>query len=151
MAATGKPAELARKSRRPAALWLVVAVALAVGQGCQRGPVLGKVHGQVTFQKQPIESGIVGFKNLQTGLHMTANVDAEGRYEVSMAKGRGLPPGNYEVAVYPFVADLPVGSKARPVVREFPNIPRKYRQPQTSELTLSVHEGDNPFDIDMQP
>ncbi len=119
--------------------------------GCGPKVVLGKVHGQVRFQGQPITAGIVGFSNDASGVHMTANLDTEGRYQVSMAKGFGLPPGQYRVAVYPFVADLPVGSTARPEPREFPNIPSKYRQPTTSQLTLTVHEGDNPFDIDMQP
>jgi hypothetical protein len=119
--------------------------------GCKPKVVLGKVYGQVSFQHEPLDAGIVGFSNETTGIHMTANLDKEGRYRVSMAKGFGLPPGEYQVAVYPFVADLPIGSTTRPEPREFPNIPPRYRQPTTSGLTLTVHEGDNPYNIDMEP
>jgi hypothetical protein len=129
---------------------LILCIALAA-VGCRRGPVLGKVHGRVAFSGKPIQSGIVGFSNPQTGVNMTANVDDQGRYEVSMAKGYGLPLGMYRVAVYPFVADLPIGSTERPKPREFPDIPERYRRPETSRLSIEVHPGDNPFDIEMEP
>ncbi len=137
--------------RLVAAATLAMAALAVLTTGCRPQPALGKVHGQVRFQGQPIQAGIVGFDNDATGVHMTANLDAEGRYQVSMAKGLGLPPGTYRVAVYPLVADLPIGSTVRPQPREFPEIPVRYRQPSTSHLTLTVHEGDNPFDIEMQP
>lgn len=131
---------------------LVTLCCLAVvAAGCRRGPVLGKVHGQVAFQGQPLEAGIIGFSNRQSGVHMTANLDAQGHYMVSMAKGFGLPPGSYLVAIYPFIADLPIGSTARPVHHEFPNIPAPYRKPETSGLSIEVREGDNPFNVDLQP
>lgn len=124
---------------------------LLTGVGCSRGVPLGKVHGQVTFQGAPVTSAIVGFDGSTTPVHMTANVDSKGEYEVSMAKGFGLPLGTYRVAVYPYVADLPIGSKTRPVKHTFKDIPPKYRKPATSGLVLTVQAGDNPYNIDMKP
>ena len=118
--------------------------------GCHGEP-LGNVHGTVKFQGTPVKSGIVFFDGGANGVHMTANVDENGAYRVSMAKGFGLPPGSYRVAVYPFVTDLPIGSTARPTGRKFPEFPLKYRKPETSRLTLEVVLGDNLYDIDMKP
>jgi hypothetical protein len=123
---------------------------IAIG-GCHRGEPLGNVHGTLKFQGSPVKAGIVFFDGGPKGVHMTANVDENGEYRVSMAKGFGLPPGMYRVAVYPFVADLPIGSKSRPVPRRFPDFPPQYRKPDTSGLTLQVVAGDNPYDIDMKP
>jgi hypothetical protein len=119
--------------------------------GCGRAAPLGKVHGKVTFQGAPVTSAIVGFDGGTATVHMTANVDANGEYQVSMAKGFGLPLGTYRVAIYPYVADLPIGSKTRPVPHKFKDIPPKYRKPETSGLVLNVQAGDNPYNIDMQP
>jgi hypothetical protein len=152
-ASTGKSSLSVRLSRQPVAAALVAMAALTVlSSGCGKKVVLGKVHGQVSYRHQPLDAGIVGFSSeTGAGIHMTAKLDADGRYLVSMAKGYGLPPGEYKVAVYPFVADLPIGSTTRPEPREFPNIPVRYRDPKTSGLTLTVHEGDNPYNIDMEP
>jgi hypothetical protein len=123
---------------------------IAVG-GCHRAEPLGDVHGTLKFQGVPVSSGIVFFDGGSKGVHMTANVNEHGEYRVSMAKGFGLPSGTYRVAVYPFVADLPIGSKIRPVPRKFPDFPPRYRKPDTSRLTIRVVVGDNPYDIDMKP
>ena len=114
--------------------------------------MLGKVHGQVGLQGLPLEAGIVGFSNRQTGVNMTANLDADGRFEVSMAEGFGLPPGQLpggRLPVYRRLADRFQDAAGVPRVSEHSRA--RYRSPETSGLSLDVHEGDNPLDIDMQP
>jgi hypothetical protein len=136
------------KHRLPGLLLLSL---LMYSGGCQPAQPLGDVHGRVSFRGTPIKAGIVGFDGGTATVTMTANVNENGEFRVSMAKGYGLPLGTYRVAIYPFVADLPIGSKERPAPREFPDIPQRYRQPATSELTITVTPGDNPYDIDMKP
>ena len=69
-----------------------------------------------------------------------------------MAEGAGLPPGTYQVSISPPVEDLPLGPvQASPQPKEYPNIPERYRDPQTSGLTLRVRAEANRLDVDMQP
>ncbi len=116
--------------------------------GCSQGEKLGAVSGKVTFQGQPVKEGLVMFVNKAKGIHMTAPLDAEGKYKVVMAKGAGLPPGDYQVTVNPPIIDAPMGAgpMKMPV---YPNIPLKYRNAQTSGLTLTVTEEGSTLDIDM--
>ena len=117
--------------------------------GCERPATLGKVHGKVTHQGQPVTAGTVVFRS-DRGVNMNAPIDAEGQYRVSMAKGVGLPPGEYRVAVAPPLLDLPIGAiKAPPKPPEYPQLPKKFRQPDTSGLVLTVKEGDNEFNIEL--
>ncbi|MEA1951450.1 MAG: carboxypeptidase-like regulatory domain-containing protein [Planctomycetota bacterium] len=118
--------------------------------GCNKGEKLGAVSGKVTFKGQPLTEGVVMFVNKAKGVHMTAPLDAEGRYKVVMAKGAGLPPGEYLVTVNPPVLDAPMGAGFMKVP-EYPNIPHKYRNARTSGLTLTVTEEGSKLDIDMQP
>lgn len=138
---------------RSSRIGVVVLLLAVLPAGCRRGEVLGRVYGKVTFQGKPVTEGVVLFDNWEKGVHMTAELDGQGAYEVEMAKGFGLPLGQYEVSVNPPLADTPpVGPiLTPPKFREFPNIPKKYRDPKTSGLVLTVKEGDNPFDIDMRP
>ncbi|MGE3805506.1 MAG: carboxypeptidase-like regulatory domain-containing protein [Gemmataceae bacterium] len=119
--------------------------------GCaQPQEQLGKLTGKVTFQGQPVKEGVVIFSNAAKGVHMTANLNEQGTYTVEMAKGFGLPLGTYAVSVSPPIVDLPTGS-APPPVKEHPEIPLPYRDPKTSGLSVTIVDGDNTFDIDMQP
>ena len=126
-----------------ASLAALVLVACVVG--CHRGEKLAAVSGTVTFEGEPLTEGVVTFSNPAKGIHMNARLDAQGHYEVRMAKGAGLPPGEYQVSVSPPVPDTPVR------MPEFPKIPHKYRDPKTSELSLSLTEDGAILDIDMRP
>lgn len=120
--------------------------------GCGRGEVLGKVSGQVKFQGQPVTEGVILFSNAEKGVHITADLNKDGRYVVEMAKGYGLPLGDYQVTISPPLPDTPpVGPIPKVKVKEYPDIPPKYRRAETSGLTMTVRAGENPFDVDMQP
>ena len=79
--------------RRLAALLAGLLAVLGPLAGCQRGEELGHVTGKVTFQGQPVTSGMVIFANKEKGVYMTAPLDAQGAFEVIMAQGAGLPLG----------------------------------------------------------
>ena len=139
------------------AWFLTVAALLLALPACGRQAVLGRVHGKVTFQHKPVPRGFIVFSNDTNGVHMTARLQPDGTYEVSMVSGRGLPLGTYQVAVtVPLVdeADKPKTLDAPPrwkVGNLASMVPPRYNRPETSGLTLTVHEGDNVYDVDLQP
>jgi hypothetical protein len=127
---------------------LVVLMAL----GCSQGEELGKIHGTVTFQNEPIKRGLVMFANKERGVYMTAPISEEGMYEVQMAKGPGLPLGKYDVAVAPPLLDHPIGPILNPPkLEDEPQFPAKYRSYETSGLSVTINSGDNVLDIDLKP
>jgi hypothetical protein len=121
--------------------------------GCGRKGDYGIVRGTVTFNGQPVSEGMVVFFEPQLMVYQGARIQPNGSYSVAMSSGPGILVGDYQVTVMPPVIESP-GSKAfgPMTVREYPNIPLKYRNPRTSPLKVSVVEGDNPpFDIEMKP
>lgn len=125
---------------------------LVVIGGCSNPEKLGRVFGKVTFQGQPVSEGMIQFSNSEKGVYLTAPLKKDGTYEVSMAQGFGLPLGTYEVAVAPPMVTPPMSETANPSpVKLYPNIPFKYRIPATNDLTLTVEDGENRFDVNMTP
>lgn len=130
-----------------------VAVLLLVSStGCDRGEVLGRVTGVVKCEGQPVPGAMVIFRNDQKGVHMMARCDDAGKFTVEMAKGSGLPLGEYDVCVGPPIQDHPLGPiKAPPpgVDPYLQTIPRKYRDIKTSNIKLVVKELNEPLLINM--
>jgi len=141
------------KTSRPwlrAAALVLACLAMA---GCGRKGEYGTVSGTVMFNGQPVSEGMVVFFEPELRVYQGARIQPDGKYSVSMSDGPGVPVGQYQVAVMPPVIESP-GSKAfgPMTVKEFRNIPVKYRNPRTSPLKLAVVEGNTPpFDIDMKP
>jgi len=143
---------MAACQRRMLPLMLLTAVCV----GCfGNKEELGLVTGQVTFQGKPVADAVVLFRDASRGIHMRAVVDKEGRFEVSMAAGYGLPLGTYQIGVAPAIdgpkgpVDLDELVAAKPVPR--PDIPERYRDTQTSGLTFAVGSGENVLNIEMEP
>jgi hypothetical protein len=131
-------------------LTLLGALCAAHLAGCG-GEVLGPVTGVVTCDGEPVPGAMVLFHNDKLGVHMMARADETGKYQVEMAKGNGLPLGEYNVCVSPPIQDHPLGPiKAPPPnVDLYPNIPRKYRDIKTSDLKLVVLEKGSNLNINM--
>jgi len=129
---------------------LAVCGLLVLSAGCRRGEELGRVTGKVSFKGQPVAKGQIVFANRAKGVHIVAPLQADGTYVVTMAKGQGLPLGDYEVYVAPLDTEAPTGT-VRPAVLPdpAPDIPKKYRRPESSGQRLSVVSGVNRLDIDM--
>jgi hypothetical protein len=139
--------------------WSIVIVVIFC-QGCGRAKKpLGTIRGHVTFQHRPVtENAYVIFSNAETKVAMTAALSPDGAYEVKTYQGRGLPPGNYRVAIVPrqeYPIDQPLaimppkGAKPSPLKTV---IPTRYHNAATSRLTVAVAAGENPpFDFDLTP
>lgn len=137
--------------RRRIALAACLLLATSLFAGC-RGEVLGQVDGRVTLAGEPVRQGYVIFGNQAKGVHIMAEIGDDGTYQVAMAKGYGLPLGEYHVYLSPPVPDVPFGpAKEPPRPSEVAKFPEKYLQADSSELKLTVESGTNRFDIDMQP
>ena len=138
---------------RPFSLGLISFALLGFAlPGCGESEVRGRIVGKVTFQGQPVPEGRVYFSDSTRGINMGAKLKQDGSYEVLTAQGAGLPLGTYAVSVTPPPPSFGVNPNEPPVAGpSYANIPRKYRNPKTSELTLEAGEGENRLDIDMQP
>lgn len=136
-------------------LWSVIAVMALCLSGCGEAPVpYGVVKGKVTIGDKPVGSGTIRFQNAT--LSLGADLEADGSYEVKTHERVGLPPGTYQVSVVP---RHPLASGEVQLVQAPPSatptpesteIPSKFRDVATSQLSISVVEGQNPdFNFDL--
>lgn len=140
--------------------WTLVVVHLCGLMGCGKAAVpTGRVSGKVTYKGQPVSLGTVAFRNDEKGAVAAAKLDSSGVYQLRFGGDFNVPSGDYFVVVTPPDVELPIASdiakdpsKAQtPIVQpEFPNIPRKYRNPLSSGLKFQVKPGENTFDIDLK-
>jgi hypothetical protein len=138
---------------RTTSLMIIVAVLVCGLEGCSRsGKKLWPVTGKVAFQGKPVSTGRICFTDMQNAISVGAILGNDGTYAVRMAEGAGLPEGRYQVTVQPPVMDIPPGPNLKPIkIPEYPNIPKKYRSPSTSGLTLTVKDDAGRYDVDMKP
>ncbi len=128
---------------------LVLVLGLFSTAGCGPAEPLARVSGKVTFDGRPVQAGLVVLSNEQLGTYITAEI-ADGKYEVMTAKGNGLPPGDYRVAITPPLVDHPIGPiLERPAPVEYADIPHRYRDDVTSGFVVQLRDGDNVADFDM--
>lgn len=142
-------------SRRPYGLVALLAIAgLSLG-GCGAKEELGPVSGRVSSHGEPVTNAIIKFHEFSRGIHIQAELDEQGRYEVGMAAGMGLPLGTYQVAVVPKIELPPISvqlSAAEIDKRLNPqrkDLPKKYWDEKTSELVVEVKSGQNDYDIEL--
>ena len=131
---------------------LVLVLTVTVLAGCKQLEPIGRIRGRVTFQGKPVTEGLVVFSNTQKGVFMTAAIDKDRNYVVTSAAGPGIPLGQYQVTVTPPIDEPKLGPNFEPPpIKSFPNIPGRYRDVKTSDLSLEVKEGDNLFNVQMKP
>ena len=132
--------------------------------GCSRDPTmpkLGKVHGKVTYEGKPVDSGTVTFnpilgKGGETGQNATGQIESDGSYEMTTFNtGDGAILGQHVVAVVVREKGSENQGKPKPdstIDYTMPKIvtPSKYVSVETSPLRYTVREGDNTFDIDLK-
>jgi len=143
-----------RRTLKPISRRFAAPLLLLLGSflGCsEAGPPIAAVTGIVTFQGAPVPDGVVIFIS-DSGFGSSAALQPDGTYLVQSHHGKGIPLGEYSVIVTPpEEPDLPEGSP--PVKRnEYKNIPKKFRQFETSPLRMTVRqEKENVFNIEMKP
>ena len=80
------------------------------------------------------------------------DIEADGSFKFRTDKGEGIPPGNYNVTIglpRNRSSDFSQYKVYKP--EDFPNIPMKYQEEDTSGFTAVVKKGSNePFNFDMK-
>lgn len=127
-------------------LAVVLTTALGCG-GADERPPLQSVEGQVLFNDQPVTEGTVTFEDAQTGAASTAELNAEGRYELN------VPDGTYQVTVAPPVVEVSSDPNSPPEqkFKDGANIPNKYRSAQSTDLSATVSEETTTHDFKLAP
>ena len=145
------PREALMRRFRP---WgLMCAMILCGAVGCSDREEIGVIEGTVTYQGQPVSNATLFFRDHERGIHIMADLKDDGTYQVFTAGGRGLPLGQYRIAVVPSdtatVANPDTGEiqTSRAVAGPRTTFPERYRDVRTSGLSTTVEEGHNQFDI----
>ena len=139
-------------------LW-VAAIATVVGCG-PSGPTYWPITGKVTFRGEPVSVAQLRLSNSDAGIDVIVPLDADGRFTIITGDKKGLPEGEYHVAVVPKLdfSKMQTEPNGRPIPSTMPtfeerhpkNIPDQYHNPMTSGLTLTVKPEPNVFDVEMK-
>jgi hypothetical protein len=151
-------------SHRTAFSLLAVVSLLGTLAGCSGDPnlpKLGRVHGKVTYNGKPVDSGTVTFnpipgKGGETGQNATGQIEPDGSYVMTTFNtADGAILGQHVVAVV--VREKGSENQGKPkadstIDYSMPKIvtPSKYASVDTSPLRCTVKEGDNTFDIELK-
>ena len=145
------------QTKRPSLLTIVCSLLLSLGcvgcaeKGIDLGP-FGDVSGRVTLDGAALSEGLITFHCPASGQVAVGSIQPDGTYEMYLGQRKGLPVGQYKVAVKPPLPKRPTqtpGTAPSRNVNRQSNIPEKYRFETSSGLTASVVEGDNQFEFDM--
>jgi hypothetical protein len=116
------------------------------GCGGKKSVPVGEVFGKVTFQGKPVDEGRVTFMNKEAGTDDEALLSPDGTYTI-----KAVPVGEYKITIIPLIVRERADPKG-PVVgveKPAPNIPPKYRNSGTTDLTATVKEGKNELNFDL--
>jgi hypothetical protein len=136
-------------SRKSMPLRMAAAILCLAVAGCG-GKSRGMVAGKVTCDGQPVAEGQVVFCDPEDGFYVTQRLGPDGTYNVRTPNGPGLPTGKWEVAIAPPRVDPPRPGEPPPVIRDYPNIPLRYRDPKTSGFSIEVRESNGPYDFEIK-
>lgn len=125
---------------------LISSLLFLIGCGGADTPPSGEVSGKVTLAGEALQEGVVSFYSTELGSGASADITAEGTYTIT----EPLQTGLYAVTVLPPPEPPPQELVPKSVKVDDSKFPPKYRDPQKSNLTVKIVEGDNTFDIDMQ-
>jgi hypothetical protein len=127
-----------------AARCAAVAVCLAAA-GC--GSELADVSGTVTLDGQPLPRGTVVFQGdkLASGY---GEIRSDGTFEIRTGDQQGLKPGKYRVTVTAYQTG-PAAHAEGEVIPELLT-PKRYNNPDTSDLTAEVKPGGGHFDFKLK-
>jgi hypothetical protein len=91
----------------------------------------------------------VQFVDRSRGLSFEATLGVDGAFALGTADGAGLPLGDYKVAVLPPDIVHPLGpiNTPPPKASDHPEIPPKFRDPETSGWTANVTPSGAPLEF----
>ncbi|MCC6493071.1 MAG: hypothetical protein IT424_08615 [Pirellulales bacterium] len=112
--------------------------------GCDSGPATYDVSGKITYQGEPVTSGLINFRADGQPLR-GGGIQADGTYQFN------LPAGAYQVRIDTPPA-LPAGWKeGDPPAKMGPRqVPEKFGSFETSGLTATVDENTETINFDLQ-
>jgi len=122
-------------------------VLLAFLVGCGNGNV--SLRGTVTFADtgEPLTQGTVSFLH-SDGRQSRGTIQPDGTYVVGTETATdGLPPGTYRVVITGADKGIPPEGDTGGSYTWVPQIDRRYEDPATSELSVTVDASTRTFDI----
>jgi hypothetical protein len=134
-------------------LTLFAVCATGCGSG---GPVTIPIHGEATYNGQPMTDGIVVYipQDSSIGRQASGRIQPDGTFELTtFTKADGVVLGEYDIVVYAYAphpgepktrAEHEAVAKAGGLKRGFV-IPEKYVNPQTSGLQDTVNSDHSGF------
>jgi len=122
--------------------FLMTAFACGCGSGPHSNHPTGKIVAAVTYDGQPVTTGIVNFSNSQTGLGGAGPLSQDGTATIN-----SVPTGEYLVTVTP---PAPPQDDPNPKPVEYPNLPKKFRSESTSTLKATVTTGVNELKFELK-
>jgi hypothetical protein len=155
------------RSRRTAALSLIYSpfllIAMAISAGCDSGPKIGRVTGEVTFKSKNVPEGTVTFYPVLGGRPAIGRIQPDGVYRLStFASGDGAVLGDYTVAIEAkHVASSAPAPKSleEELAQEGATVPirttiewlvpERYSSAESSGLTAVVNGGENKIDFNL--
>jgi hypothetical protein len=136
------------------ALSLIAAMVLSGCSGSTTytydGPT-GQMKGKVTHKGQPVTEGQVVLISSQGSA--VGDISTDGTYEMMYEGSPDIPAATYKAYISPpkTVSPTTADEDNPPTTVDNPQIPNKYQLAATSELTVTVKEGENsPLEIDMK-
>ncbi len=130
--------------------------------GCSGGSELpdgdtGTVKGKVTSNGKSVPDGTsIVFLHKDKGITASSAIAADGTYSLRMRRGDAILVGDYQIGITPPTAEMSAAETEAaitgeaPSAKEWPEIPKKYQNPETSGVTFTVKAGENTFDLDMK-
>ncbi len=131
---------LETKSPATPVAWLLV-LCVGFSSGCRRNDI-SEVRGKITYQGKSVSHGIINFigaDNQPRG----GPIAADGTYACQ------VPLGNYAVIISAPALMPEDWHEGDPVPDLPPDVPEKYGQTQTSNLTATVTERNQTIDFDL--
>lgn len=135
----------------------VLALLALVSGGCgSDNPETFKVNGKVTYNGQPVTSGVVQLLPEGGGNSAIGNLQPDGTFQLTtFRKDDGACPGTYKVTVQAMpepdsedpMAGLPgmeLGGTGKPPV------PVKYENAETSDLKVNINQGENTLELELK-
>jgi len=117
--------------------------------GCGKNQVVtGTVSGSVAAEGKPVTGGQVVLSSSELGVNQAAKLSPEGTFQMTTP----IPVGKYVVYLLPpDQGDVPPGLPSEQPVNPLQNVPKKYQDERTSDLSMTVEKGENNATFDLKP
>jgi hypothetical protein len=121
---------------RASVYFLATAVIFSTTTGCGPKSDMGRVHGKVTLDGQPLASGTI--VTLPPAGRGATGIIQNGEFDLKTSGKEGAVPGTHKVSISATEQPQGAGPEA-PVGKSL--VPDKYSNPDSSGLTIDVKAG----------